>query len=99
MLTRCQKDLLGFIREFVAANGYGPSFEEMKRATGVSSKSGIDRLVSALEERGFITRARYLARSIKIVDLEIERVRKASYDQGYRDAMAELGHRLVGSAA
>src|SRR3981081_4401120 len=54
MLTKKQKELLMFINHRLAHDGVSPSFEEMKEALGLKSKSGIHRLISGLEERGFI---------------------------------------------
>ena len=68
-LTRKQQELLTFIREYVRQNsGVAPSFEEMQRALGLSSKSGIHRLMDALEERGHIKRSRYRRRALELVD-------------------------------
>ncbi len=57
MLTAKQHELLHFIQERLDASGISPSFEEMKEALGLKSKSGIHRLISALEERGFLSAA------------------------------------------
>src|SRR3546814_9003445 len=56
MLTAKQHELLHFIQQRLDASGISPSFEEMKEALGLKSKSGIHRLISALEERGFLRR-------------------------------------------
>ena len=56
MLTRKQHELLTFIDRHLTTTGFSPSFEEMKQALGLKSKSGIHRLISALEERGFLQR-------------------------------------------
>ncbi|MCR9156071.1 MAG: transcriptional repressor LexA [Rhodobacteraceae bacterium] len=69
MLTKKQLDLLEFISKRVARDGVPPSFEEMKDALDLRSKSGIHRLISALEERGFIRRLAHRARAIEIVKL------------------------------
>lgn len=69
MLTRKQYDLLHFIHRRVQANGVPPSFDEMKDALDLRSKSGIHRLITALEERGFIRRLAHRARAIEIVKL------------------------------
>lgn len=70
MLTRKQQELLTFIRARVAENdGIAPSFEEMKDAVGLKSKSGIHRLITALEERGFIRRLPHRARAIEVLRL------------------------------
>lgn len=68
MLTRKQRELLDYIGAFVATEGAAPSFEEMKDALGLKSKSGVHRLVSALEERGFIRRLPNRARAIEPIN-------------------------------
>lgn len=69
MLTKKQLDLLEFISKRVARDGVPPSFDEMKEALDLRSKSGIHRLITALEERGFIRRLAHRARAIEIVKL------------------------------
>jgi len=69
MLTRKQKELLLLIRDRVAADGVPPSFDEMKDALGLKSKSGIHRLITGLEERGFIKRLPHRARALEIIRL------------------------------
>jgi len=69
MLTRKQKELLLLIRDRVAADGVPPSFDEMKAALGLRSKSGIHRLITGLEERGFIRRLPHRARALEIMRL------------------------------
>ena len=69
MLTRKQLDLLKFIHDRVQREGVPPSFDEMKEALDLRSKSGIHRLITALEERGFIRRLAHRARAIEIVKL------------------------------
>jgi repressor LexA len=69
MLTRKQLELLDFIRIRMDAEGVPPSFDEMKEALDLKSKSGIHRLITALEERGFIRRLAHRARAIEIVKL------------------------------
>ncbi|MFT7595295.1 MAG: repressor LexA [Paracoccaceae bacterium] len=69
MLTKKQLDLLGFIQKRVQKDGVPPSFDEMKVALNLRSKSGIHRLITALEERGFIRRLPHRARAIEIVRL------------------------------
>jgi len=69
MLTRKQLDLLEFIHKRVQRDGVPPSFDEMKEALDLRSKSGIHRLITALEERGFIRRLAHRARAIEIVKL------------------------------
>ena len=69
MLTRKQMELLDFIRNRMGEDGVPPSFDEMKEALDLKSKSGIHRLITALEERGFIRRLAHRARAIEIVKL------------------------------
>jgi repressor LexA len=69
MLTRKQYDLLHFIHKRLQRDGVPPSFDEMKEALDLRSKSGIHRLITALEERGFIRRLAHRARAIEIVKL------------------------------
>ena len=69
MLTKKQYDLLMFIHKRVQRDGVSPSFDEMKAALDLRSKSGIHRLITALEERGFIRRLPHRARAIEIVRL------------------------------
>ncbi|MEM8591336.1 MAG: transcriptional repressor LexA [Pseudomonadota bacterium] len=69
MLTQKQKDLLLFIHKRLQRDGVPPSFDEMKEALDLRSKSGIHRLITALEERGFIRRMAHRARAIEIVRL------------------------------
>ncbi len=69
MLTPKQKELLMFIHERVKESGVPPSFDEMKEALDLKSKSGIHRLITALEERGFIRRLPHRARALEILKL------------------------------
>ncbi len=69
MLTKKQLDLLDFINKRVQRDGVPPSFDEMKEALDLRSKSGIHRLITALEERGFIRRLAHKARALEIIKL------------------------------
>ena len=69
MLTKKQKNLLLFINKKLRASGVSPSYEEMKDSLNLKSKSGIHRLISALEERGFIKRLAHKARALEVVKL------------------------------
>ena len=69
MLTRKQRDLLEFIHARVQRDGVPPSFDEMKDALDLRSKSGIHRLITALEERGFIRRLAHRARAVEILKM------------------------------
>ncbi len=67
MLTRKQHELLTFIQSRLEESGISPSFEEMKEALDLKSKSGVHRLISALEERGFIRRLANRARALEVI--------------------------------
>src|ERR1044072_1397610 len=69
MLTRKQHELLMFIHERLKEAGIPPSFDEMKDALDLASKSGIHRLITALEERGFIRRLPHRARALELLSL------------------------------
>jgi len=69
MLTKKQKNLLLFINKKLRSSGISPSYEEMKDSLNLKSKSGIHRLISALEERGFIKRLPHKARALEVVKL------------------------------
>ncbi|HOO82781.1 MAG TPA: transcriptional repressor LexA [Alphaproteobacteria bacterium] len=69
MLTKKQRDLLLFIHQRLSVDDVPPSFEEMKEALGLKSKSGIHRLISGLEERGYIERMPHRARALEIKKL------------------------------
>ena len=69
MLTRKQHELLSFIDSHLKESGVSPSFEEMKEALSLRSKSGVHRLISALEERGFLRRHHHRARALEVVRL------------------------------
>ncbi|MBB3065894.1 MULTISPECIES: transcriptional repressor LexA [Limibacillus] len=81
MLTRKQRELLLYIHGHLSENGVSPSFDEMKDALGLKSKSGIHRLISGLEERGFIRRLAHRARAIEVLRLPED------HDQSH-----DLGH-------
>lgn len=69
MLTRKQHELLSFIDRHLKETGFSPSFDEMKDALNLKSKSGIHRLISALEERGFLSRRHHRARALEVLRL------------------------------
>ena len=69
MLTKKQKNLLIYINKKIRSSGVSPSYEEMKNALNLKSKSGIHRLISALEERGFIRRLAHKARALEVLKL------------------------------
>ena len=79
MLTHKQLNLLKFINDRIETAGVSPSFDEMRKALNLKSKSGIHRLISALEERGFIKRLAHRARAlevIKVPDFKLRTVKK-----------------------
>ena len=88
MLTKKQHDLLMFIHKRVQADGVSPSFDEMKLALDLRSKSGIHRLISALEERGFIRRLAHRARAIEILRLP-ENIEDTRSRGGFRPSVIE----------
>lgn len=69
MLTRKQHELICFINDRLAETGVSPSFEEMKEALDLKSKSGVHRLISALEERGFLKRLPNRARALEVLKM------------------------------
>ena len=69
MLTKKQKNLLLFINKKIRSSGVSPSYEEMKNSLNLKSKSGIHRLITALEERGFIKRLAHKARALEVLKL------------------------------
>ena len=75
MLTKKQKELLNHIQSFQAKNGVTPSYEEMKSALKLKSKSGIHRLIIALEERGFVKRLAHKARALEVIKNGISNVK------------------------
>jgi repressor LexA len=86
MLTKKQHQLLLFIRDRVARDGVAPSFDEMKEALELQSKSGIHRLIMALEERGFLRRLPHRARAlevIKVPDNMAERTGDRGAERGF----------------
>ena len=66
MLTKKQKELFDYLSNYISKNSISPSFEEMKNAVNLKSKSGIHRLITSLEQRGFIKRLKHKARAMEI---------------------------------
>ena len=96
MLTRKQYELLMFIHERVRESGVPPSFDEMKEALDLKSKSGIHRLITALEERGFLRRMEKRARALEVLKLPdnmAETLRPATTrSQALRSVATRPGH-------
>jgi len=90
MLTRKQRDLLLFINERLCADGISPSYEEMKLALGLKSKSGVHRLIDALEERGFLKRLPHRARAIEILRLPGDVQPSAAKTTEQRGGLADM---------
>ena len=67
MLTKKQKELFVYLRDYISSNDISPSFEEMKIAVNLKSKSGIHRLITSLEQRGYIKRLKHKARAMEII--------------------------------
>jgi len=80
MLTKKQKNLLLFVNEKLKQTGISPSYDEMRSALNLKSKSGIHRLISALEERGFIKRLPHKARALEVVKLPENAATKDLYN-------------------
>ena len=91
MLTPKQHNLLIYIDEFIKEHGHSPSFEEMKEAVGLRSKSGIHALINSLEERGFIRKLAHKARALEVlklpkiepVDPELENIANDNLDEDF----------------
>ena len=91
MITEQQKKCLDLIKAQIDELGYPPSFEELKDRLGLKSKSGIHRILSALEERGYIKRLPGRARAIEVFDGDYERGFNAGYQAGLRGDAKQLG--------
>src|SRR5687768_15276074 len=89
MLTRKQHELITFIQKRLEESGISPSFEEMKEALDLKSKSGVHRLISALEERGFIRRLPNRARALEVIRTPEGSVAKTA-PRAANDALAPL---------
>jgi repressor LexA len=98
MLTRKQHELLMFIHERIKETGVSPSFDEMKEALDLASKSGIHRLITALEERGFIRRLAHRARALEVMKLPEQATTGAPRGRaGFTPAVIEGGGRSAAS--
>jgi len=100
MLTRKQYELLVFIDRHLKQTGFSPSFEEMKDALDLKSKSGIHRLVSALEERGYLARRHHRARALDVLRLPENmaaamRETGAGLGTGLAEAQAPFAPRVI----
>ena len=96
MLTKKQKELFVYLNNYISSNDISPSFEEMKNAVNLKSKSGIHRLITSLEQRGYIKRLKHKARAMEITkDLPNKNVKSinSTVEESY------LNIPLVGSIA
>src|SRR5258708_5460140 len=101
MLTRKQPELLMFIHERIKESGVSPSFDEMKEALDLASKSGIHRLITALEERGFLRRLPHRARALEVIKLPQQATSPAPPKgrQAFKPRIGPGGREAVGPAA
>jgi len=95
MLTRKQHELLLFLQSRLGQHGVSPSFDEMKDALGLKSKSGIHRLISGLEERGFIRRLPHRARAIEVLRLPEDLARVAAPAASAEPARGGFSPRVI----
>jgi len=98
MLTRKQHELLMFIHERIKETGVSPSFDEMKEALDLASKSGIHRLITALEERGFLRRLAHRARALEVVRLPEEATPGARGRAPFKPQIVEAARPALASA-
>ena len=90
MLTSKQRELLLFIHQRIKESGVSPSFDEMKEALDLASKSGIHRLITALEERGFLRRLPHKARALEVLKMP-EAAAPAAPPRGKAGKLAVVG--------
>ena len=96
MLTKKQKELFVYLNNYISSNDISPSFEEMKNAVNLKSKSGIHRLITSLEQRGYIKRLKHKARAMEITkDLPNKNVN--SIDSSNNESFLNIP--LIGSIA
>ena len=89
MLTKKQRELLLFINDRIKETGVSPSFDEMKEALDLASKSGIHRLITALEERGFLRRLAHRARALEVLKLPESAVPQPAGRAPFRPSVVE----------
>lgn len=97
MLTKKQCELLLFIDRRLNESGISPSFDEMKDALGLASKSGIHRLITGLEERGFIRRLPHRARALEILRRP-ENIEKRTESNGFKPNVIQGDFKMTGAA-
>ena len=95
MLTRKQHELLSFIDHHLKETGFSPSFDEMKDALSLRSKSGIHRLISALEERGFLSRRHHRARALEVLRLPDHGVPESPVEADVDEAASSFSPNVI----
>ena len=95
MLTRKQYELLVYIDRHLKQTGFSPSFEEMKEALQLKSKSGIHRLISALEERGYLGRRHHRARALEVLKLPDNLIARPEADVPDDEAAAGFSPNVI----
>jgi len=99
MLTKKQRELLLFINDRIKETGVSPSFDEMKEALDLASKSGIHRLITALEERGFLRRLAHRARALEVLKLPESAVPQGTGRTPFRPSVisgaADVGRKVA----
>jgi repressor LexA len=95
LLTRKQHELLLFIHNRITQSGVSPSFDEMKDALQLASKSGVHRLITALEERGFIRRLAHRARALEVLKMPESAASTPAVDQSVEADQDDLGPNVV----
>lgn len=98
MLTAKQRELLVFIHRNIRETGVSPSFDEMKDALDLKSKSGIHRLITALEERGFLRRLPHRARALEILKLPDDLIRSDRLGNGFQPTIVGGGDIIGGKS-
>ena len=96
MLTKKQKELFDYLSNYIAKNSISPSFEEMKNAVNLKSKSGIHRLITSLEQRGFIKRLKHKARAMEITKTLTNNFNNINHDKKLNSEIPLLGSIAAG---
>ena len=91
MLTKKQKELFIYLNDYISKNDISPSFEEMKNAVNLKSKSGIHRLITSLEQRGYIRRLKHKARAMEIIKNLTNKVSNLNNNNNYSISIPLLG--------
>lgn len=99
MLTKKQYELLIFIDNHLKSRGVSPSFDEMKDALSLKSKSGIHRLITGLEERGFLKRLPHRARALKVIKLPENVARNGTSEPTFSPSVIDGGRQITGDMA